>query len=325
MGSDERERAACAVRSDALARRAEELAAQGAAFVTATVVRAQRPTSARAGDVALVLSDGTVDGFVGGVCAEHSVRQYAVKAMKSGEPLLLRILPTVGDDFDGEQEIKEDGAVTVQNTCLSGGAIEVFLEPVLPAPRVHVVGSTPIAAALERSGSELGLDVVAAYDAPPDLQEGDLALVVAAHGKDELDALRRGLEAKLPYVGLVASPRRGAGLVEELRADGVSEEQLERLECPAGLAIDARTPAEIALSILARIIQTRRGGGYEPPLKAPKTESPPQFAVDPICGMTVMAEPSTPHVEHDGETVYFCCDGCKAKYLAQHEHAGAEG
>ncbi|MEA2187018.1 MAG: xanthine dehydrogenase accessory factor [Solirubrobacteraceae bacterium] len=315
VGRDERKRAARAVRDDALARRAEELAAQGAAFVTATVVRAQRPTSARAGNVALVLSDGSIDGFVGGVCAEHSVRLYALKSMKSGEPLLLRILPTVDDEVVGDQEVKEDGAVTVQNTCLSGGAIEVFLEPVLPAPRVHIVGATPIAAALERAGPELGLDIVAAQDAPPTLREGDLAIVVAAHGKGELEALRAGLESELPYVGLVASPRRGAGLVEELRADGVSDEHLQRLECPAGLAIDARTPPEIALSILARIIQTRRSGDYSPPLSGPASEAPPTFAVDPICGMTVTAASATLHVEHDGETVYFCCDGCKAKFL----------
>jgi xanthine dehydrogenase accessory factor len=313
------------VRSDALARRAEELAAQGAAFVTATVVRAQRPTSARAGDVALVVSDGTIEGFVGGVCAEHSVRQYAVKAMKSGEPLLLRILPTAGDDVEGEQELKEDGAVTVQNTCLSGGAIEVFLEPVLPAPRVHVVGSTPIAAALERSGPELGLDIVAAYDALPDLREGDLAIVVAAHGKGELGALRRGLEAELPYVGLVASPRRGAALVEELRQDGVSDEHLALLECPAGIAIDARTPPEVALSILARVVQTRRGGGYVPVVASPSAAAPPAFAVDPICGMTVAAEPGTPHVEHEGATVYFCCEGCRTKFQQEHMDAVAAG
>jgi xanthine dehydrogenase accessory factor len=309
------------VRSDALARRAEELAAQGAAFATATVVRAQRPTSARAGNVALVLSDGTIDGFVGGVCAEHSVRLYAMKAMKSGEPLLLRILPTAGDAADGEQEIKEDGAVTVQNTCLSGGAIEVFLEPVLPAPRVHIVGSTPIAGALERSGPELGLDIVAAYDAPPDLQEGDLAVIVAAHGKGELDALRRALEAGVPYVGLVASPKRGAALVEELRSDGVSDEHLAELECPAGLAIDARTPAEIALSILARVIQTRRAGRWEPALRTPVASPPPAFAVDPICGMTVTATASTLQVLHDGETVYFCCEGCKEKFQQEHMDA----
>ena len=313
------------MRSDALARRAEELAAQGAAFATATVVRAQRPTSARAGNVALVLSDGSIDGFVGGVCAEHSVRLYAMKAMKTGEPLLVRILPTVGDAVDSDAEIKEDGAVTVQNTCLSGGAIEVFVEPVLPAPRVHIVGSTPIAAAIERSGPELGLDVVAAYDTAPDLQDGDLAVIVAAHGKGELDAMRRALEAGIPYVGLVASPKRGAALVEELREDGVADELLDRLECPAGLAIDARTPPEIALSILARVIQTRRSGDWEPALKGPVAAEAPKFAVDPICGMTVTAVDSTPHVEHEGETVYFCCDSCKEKFQQEHANAVVAG
>ena len=303
------------MRDDALARRAEELAAQGAAFVTATVVRAQRPTSARAGNVALVRSDGSIEGFVGGVCAEHSVRLYALKAMKSAEPMLLRILPTASGEVVGEQEVKEDGAVTVQNTCLSGGAIEVFLEPVLPAPRVHIVGATPIAAALERAGPELGLDVVAAHDALPTLRDGDLAIVVAAHGRGELGALRAGLEAQLPYVGLVASARRGAALVDELRADGVSDEHLQRLECPAGLAIDASTPPEIALSILARIIQTRRSGDYAPPLSAPAGEAPPTFAIDPICGMTVPVAPQTLHVEHNGQTVYFCCEDCEQKFL----------
>jgi xanthine dehydrogenase accessory factor len=317
------------VRSDALARRADELVAQGAAFVTATVVRAQRPTSARAGNVALVLSDGTIDGFLGGICAEHSVRHYAAKVLESGEPLLLRILPTAGDGLDGgpdaEEETEEDGAVTVQNTCLSGGAMEIFLEPVLPAPRVHVVGSTPIAAAIERFGPELGLDVVAAHDAPPELSDGDLAMVVAAHGKGEIDALRRGLEAQLPYVGLVASTRRGAGVTDELRAAGASEEQLGRLECPAGIAIGAQSPAEIAVSILARVVEVRHGGTYHPPLKAPAESAAPAFAVDPICGMTVMAVASTPHVEHDGATVYFCCEGCKTRYQQEHMDAVPAG
>ncbi|MDQ3850028.1 MAG: hypothetical protein M3296_05365, partial [Actinomycetota bacterium] len=166
--------------TDALARRAEGLAAQGAPFVSATVVRAQRPTSVRAGNIALVLDDGTIEGFVGGVCAEQSVRVQALKTIASGEPVLLRILP---GEVDGDGERKEEGAVTVQNPCLSGGAIEIFLEPVLPAPRVVVVGTTPIAAALERLGPELGLDIAAIHDAPPTLAHGDLALVVAAHGR----------------------------------------------------------------------------------------------------------------------------------------------
>jgi len=298
----------------ALARRAEELAAQGAPFVTATVVRAQRPTSARAGNVALVLSDGKVDGFVGGVCAEHSVRMYALKTIESGEPILLRILP---DEVDGEDGVlKEDGAVTVQNTCLSGGAIEVFLEPVLPAPRVLVVGSTPIAGALERFGPELGLDIVGVNDEAPALEQGDLAVVVAAHGRGELEALRLGLEADVPYVGLVASEKRGNALIEELRGDGVSDELLDKLESPAGIEIGARTPSEIALTILARIIEVRRASGYAP--RGAVGSPSPELAVDPICGMTIPAHPETIHIDHEGETIYFCRDACKTQYESEH-------
>src|SRR6478672_5413468 len=127
--------------TDAVSRRVQELIAGGTAFVTATVVRAQRPTSAQAGDVALVLGDGTIEGFVGGMCAQNSVRVYSLQAIGTGEALLLRILPDGSvDEHDvaGRELSSEEGAVTVQNTCLSGGAIEIFLDPVIPAPRVLV-------------------------------------------------------------------------------------------------------------------------------------------------------------------------------------------
>ena len=302
------------MRNDALARRAEELAAQGAAFATATVVRAQRPTSAHAGDVALITSDGNIEGFVGGICAEHSVRLFAWTAMKSGKPLLLRILPEVSDDVKTGTE--EDGAVTVENTCLSGGAIEIFLEPTLPTPRVNIVGSKPIAAAIERLAPEFDLEISAVGDSPAEIQEGDLGIVVAAHGKGELEAIRAGLEAELPYVGLVASPKRGAALLDELREAGVPAEQLERVDYPAGIDIGAQTPPEVALTILARLIQTRYSDAYTPPLRAPSNQEPPQFAVDPICGMTVTMAPDTPHLEHDGETIWFCREACKEEYAA---------
>jgi len=293
----------------ALSRRAQELAEQGVAFVTATVVRASRPTSGHAGDVALVLGDGTIEGFVGGSCAEHSVRAYSLEAMGSGEAVLLRILPFDGkSDGDPVEVASEDGAVTVQNPCLSGGAIEVFLEPVLPAPRVLVVGDTPIADAVVRIGGELGLEVVAAGGL--DLRPGDLALVVAAHGEGELDALRRGLESGLPYVGLVASGRRGDGVIGELRGDGVPRELTKRIDVPAGLDIGARTPAEIALSILARIVAVRRRGPAEA-----------TTAVDPVCGMTVAAVAGTASVERGGQTFHFCCEGCRTKFEADHERA----
>lgn len=304
----------------ATSRRAQQLVAQGTAFVTATVVRAQRPTSAQAGNAALVLGDGEIEGFVGGSCAEHSVRAYALKAIASGEPVLLRILPFGADATDpaGLEVGSEVGAVTVQNPCLSGGAIEVFLEPVLPAPRVLVEGDTPIVRALLRIGPELGLDVVGVQGGDFAPRSGDVALVVAGHGRDELPALRLGLEADLPYVGLVASRRRGDGVLGELRGDGVAQELLDRIDTPAGLDIGARTPEEIAVSILARIVAVRRGERSPAPVSTPAIT-----AVDPICGMTVAAVAGTPSLRHDGETVYFCCEGCKATFESQHEHAAA--
>ena len=256
----------------AMSRRARELAAGGQAFVTATVVRAQRPTSVVAGDVALVLGDGAIEGFAGGACAEHSVRAHALEAMRTGEAVLLRILPFAEE---GAAEAVEEGAVTVQNPCLSGGAIEIFLEPHVPAPRVLVAGETPIAGAVVRIGGELGLDVVRMDDEGGEVRPGDLALVVAAHGRDEVAALRRGLDAGLPYVGLVASRARGDGVLGELRGDGVPDELLARIDVPAGLDIGARTPAEIALSILARVVAVRRGIATRPRAPRPRRSRPP--------------------------------------------------
>lgn len=319
--------------SRALSRRAEELAAQGTPYVTATVVRAQRPTSVKAGDVALVLGDGTIEGFVGGVCAQQSVRVYSFKAMETEEALLLRIVPDgpIGEDPNTGQEVSvEDGAATAHNPCLSGGAMEIFLEPVLPAPRVLVVGDSPIAGAVVSLGAELGFETVLVEGGDPEPTSDDLALVVAAHGRDELHTLRRALESGTPYVGLVASHTRGAGVLDELRADGVPEEQLALIDVPAGIDIGGRTPAEIALSIVATVIAVRRGKRVASPAReearsTPKTSSSktPPLAIDPICGMTVAAVEGTPSVLYEGETVYFCCDGCATTFKAQHEHAVA--
>ena len=313
--------------SAAMSRRAQELADQGVAFATATVVRARRPTSVTAGDVALILGDGTMEGFVGGECTEHSVRTYALRSIQTGEAVLLRILPF--DDREGGSAADDvtgaDGSVTVQNPCLSGGEIEVFLEPVLPAARVLVVGDTPIAKALVGVGGELGFVVTAAEGHLLDPRRGDLALVVAAHGRDELHTLRLGLEAELPYIGLVASPKRGTGVLAELRADGVPDDQLARIDVPAGLDIGARTPGEVAVSILAGIVAARRdhpaGEPATKPLPDPTAQRP--LTVDPICGMTVAATQSTPSVDRGGQTLYFCCEGCKAKFEAQEQRESA--
>jgi xanthine dehydrogenase accessory factor len=228
------------------ARRADELVAAREPFVTAIVVRAQRPSSVTAGDCGLVRSDGSIEGFVGGACAETSVRLHALRALETGESQLLRIVP--GDD----EGPAEEGAVTVQNPCLSGGALEIFLEPCLPAPRVGVVGETPVAHALVAVGSAVGFDVGIG------VTDDDAAVVVASHGRDEEDSLERALLAAVPYVGLVASRKRGPAVLEELRSRGaVPEPDIERVRTPAGLDIGARTAEEIALSILAEVVSTR--------------------------------------------------------------------
>ena len=237
------------------ARRAEELAVAREPFVTALVVRAQRPSSVSAGDRGLVLADGTIEGFVGGACAETSVRLHALRVLETGEPIVLRIVP----DEDGREP--EEGAVTVENPCLSGGALEIFLEPRLPAPRVSVVGDQPIAHALAALGERLG------YEIGAEQTDNDLALVVASHGRDEEDSLERALSAGVPYVGLVASRKRGAAVVDELRKR--MPEDAARVRTPAGLDIGAATAEEIALSILAEIVSTRsaRTTLPEPPVE----------------------------------------------------------
>ena len=211
--------------------------------------------------------------------------------------------------------------MTVQNPCLSGGSLEIFLEPMLASPRVLVVGETPIASAVARMGAELDLDMVVVAGAEVEPAGDDLALVVAAHGRDELTALRRGLEAGLPYVGLVASRVRGSAVVAELHAEGLAEERLARLETPAGLDIGARTPEEIALSILARIVAVRRGEqtlSVRVVAPAATTAPEPATAIDPVCGMAVAAVEQTPHVDHEGRRVYFCCDGCRSAWTRSH-------
>ena len=279
---------------------AAELTRTREPFVQATVVRAQKPTSAHAGDTALVRADGTIDGFVGGTCAESSVREYGLMTLSTNEPLLLRIVPR---EVAGASE---EGAVTVANPCLSGGAVEIFLEPRVPAPRVLVVGDSPVAEALAELGRPLGFDVdlVPGEQARP--SAGDAALVVASHGRGEEPALTAALRLGVPYVGLIASRIRGAGVLASL---DVTDEQRSRVHSPAGLDIGARTAAEIALSVLTELVAERRAAERHAPAPVPAS------AVDPVCGMTVAAVDSSPHVTIDGTTTWFCCAGCRTAFV----------
>lgn len=259
----------------------------------ATVVRALRPTSARPGDRALILPDGTIEGFVGGACAESSVRLHGLRVLHTGEAVMLRIVPgperperPAGEEAAGEEAAQEGmaagraaadstadtGLVTVANPCASGGTLEIFLEGVFPPPLVQVHGDGPIARALAEVGAALGYDMrhlaspvedsTARDSGGPSPQASTVladasAVVVAAHGRDEEPVLAAALAAGVAYVALVASRRRGA---QVLAALDVPEQAARRVHTPAGLDIGARTVQEIALSIFAEIVAERAAG-----------------------------------------------------------------
>jgi xanthine dehydrogenase accessory factor len=276
----------------------QRLRATGTAYVRATVVRAQPPTSALPGDSAVVLADGTIDGFVGGQCATGSVRVAALTALRDREPMLLRILPDSSSAFPDVP-----GAHLVVNPCLSGGAIEVFLEPQLPAPVVRVLGGSPIARSVRQIAPLVGLELAD--------DTGDrtaTAVVIATHGGDEATAIRTAVADGAGYVGLVASERRGAAVLAET---GLTGAELARVHSPAGLSIGARSAPEIALAIVGEIVRELRTGGLDTPVAEPP---PVRQAVDPVCGMAVVVGPDTPRLTAGDEEFFFCGPGCRDRY-----------
>lgn len=287
--------------------RAAELDARRVAYVDATVVRAQHPTSAHPGDAAIVHADGTIEGFVGGQCVQESVVSAAMDVLADDEPLLLRVLPD-----DGESYPSVPGARSVVNQCLSGGAIEIFLAPRRPAPVVAVTGATPVAAALEQVLAVVGLEARTGTGVP-DCTDAT-AVVIASHGHDEEATIRAALDAGVEWIGLVASETRGSSVVRSL---DLAADERARVHTPVGVDIGARTAQEIALSIAAGLVRALRVAGLSPPDRA--TATAPRTAVDPVCGMTVTITDTTPHVHHDGQDHWFCAPGCAQRFRADLE------
>jgi xanthine dehydrogenase accessory factor len=286
---------------------AQDLRARRTPFVMATVVRAQRPTSAKAGDCALVLPDGTLDGFVGGACAESTVRLQGLRLLQTGESTLLRISP----DAD-ESAPPAEGMVTVTNECLSGGTLDIFLEAMLPPTLVYVFGDGPVAQAMVRVGAAIGYDIVTTSDPQAPIPADASAVLVASHGRDEEPVLTAAVRANVPYIALIASRRRGGAVLGGL---DLTDGQRALVRTPAGLDIGARGPAEVALSVLAEIISLR-------PQPTGPVRQQPATAVDPVCGMDVAVTPDATSAEHGGRTWYFCAPGCRRAFLEQPERYG---
>jgi xanthine dehydrogenase accessory factor len=281
------------------------LAASRVPFVHATVVRAEQPTSARPGDDAVVLAEGTMEGFIGGQCAKESVRTAALATLASGEALLLRVLP------GGEAAFPEaPGAKVTVNPCLSGGAVEIFLNPQLPPAVISLVGTTPMADATADLAERLGFAVLRTE--PDQVPYGATATVICSLGEGEEQGIQAALDAEVGLIAVVASHKRGEAVVASL---GLSDEDRARIHTPAGIDIGAQTPAEVALSILAQIVRAIRVDG----LTAAATEpvAAPQQVLDPVCGMTVVVMPDTPHLLAAGVDYWFCNPTCRDTYATK--------
>jgi xanthine dehydrogenase accessory factor len=311
---------------DDLLRLAADLAGRREPFVTAVVVERRAPSSARVGDRAVITADGAFHGWLGGSCTRPTVLAEARRALADGRPRRIALDPE-------PDTVERPGVDVFPMTCHSGGSVEIYLEPVLPRPALLVFGVSPVARALAALGNGLGYRVTVA---DPDAEASDLPgaevatdlstlgpfeapfyAVVATMGEDDEGAILAAAPLDPDYLGVVASARRFGEMRQTLAARGLDAERLDRIRSPAGLDLGARTPEEIALSILAEIVQLRRAKGEaaEEMEPAPAGETP-ATAIDPICGMTVQVEGARHTAEHDGRTVYFCCGGCRERFLA---------
>lgn len=312
----------------------QELRDTGNPFVVATVVRAEKPTSAKVGAKAIITEDGALNGWIGGSCAEPIVKHESKKALQDGQPRLIRLCPP-----EKMGTAPQEGVIEIALTCISGGTLEIYIEPQLAQPHLVVIGHLATAEALVSLGKALGwrvslmgMDVTRERFPKADhvLNELDFSrlvitqntyIVVASHGNYDEDMLVAALQSPAPYVALIASKKRSSAILQYLNEANLTKEQIARLKYPAGLDFGAVTPEEIALSILAELIQRRRQSSTVAEnkssnidLQLPMAQNLVLEAIDPVCGMTV--EIATAHFisEYDGKTYYFCAAGCKRSF-----------
>lgn len=270
--------------------------AQEEPFVLATVVAYKSPQSAKPGSRAIIKPDGSISGWVGGGCVQPIVLREAKQALKSGQPKLLTISPDAArDDWKGVESYRM--------TCEGGGSLEIYLEPFLPKPKLLIVGDSPVAQTVAQLGELLEFKVIRE---PSRIDEATY-VVVATMGNGDEEGLLSVLGSRPKYFGLVASEKKSQALFEYAREVGFTDEQIRVIKSPAGLELGAETMPEIALSVIAEIVQLRRAGATQLPVIEVE-------AIDPICGMKVNPATAKYQSEFEGRTIYFCCLRCKETF-----------
>jgi xanthine dehydrogenase accessory factor len=303
--------------------RARELSERGEAFALATVVWRRGPSSGKEGCRAVITASGQVFGFIGGACAEPVVVREARHILAEGVPRLVFL----GTPDELESVAVREGISYVPMSCQSEGALEIYIEPVEPRTHLVVVGRSPMVEALVQMGQAIGWRTVlvdpdgGSAENHPSAQcvisELDFKaagvnerslVVVATQGHHDEEAVEQALIAGPAYVGLVGSRPRAKSVFDYLESRGLSRQTLDRVKVPAGLDLGRVSHREIAVGVLAELVQLRAAGelvkGVRP--KIPEIAE----AVDPVCGMTVEVGSARHKVDHDGTTYYFCCAGC---------------
>ncbi len=298
-----------------LLEKAGELSSRGEEIALATVVWRQGPSSGQQGSRAIVTAGGEVHGWIGGACAEPVVIREAQRVIQEREPKLL--LLGTPEQFGAAVP---DGITIIPIACQSEGALEVYIEPVVPTMRLVVVGRSPMAHTLGDLAAALGwrsevLD--AAEFSAVDIDARTL-VVVAMQGSGDEEAIEQAVRATPAFVGLVASRRRGEAVLGYLEERGVPRRLLDRVHVPVGLDLGHTSHREIAVAVLAELVQLRAAGSLAPTRStgdAPVAQEA-ATAIDPVCGMTVAADPSSHPLVHDGVTYYFCRAGCRDRFEA---------
>ena len=292
--------------------RAVELARAGESFALATVVWRKPPSSGQHGSRALVMSDGTLLGWIGGACAEPVLIREARKVLSGGQPTLVWL----GQEEDFRGMHVPEGVMTIPISCQSDGALQIYIEPMLAAPHILVVGRSPMAATLLDLVRDLGwrADLVDGPDFHAGLVTPSTSVVVATQGHGDEEALETALQADAVLVGLVASRRRGEVVRGFLAERGVPADRLASVRVPIGLDLGHTSHREIAVSILAELVELRAAGALAPRRRVNLTVLEPAEVIDPVCGMTVQAVSANRPFEHDGTTYYFCAPGCRVAF-----------
>jgi len=283
---------------------AQHLQQQGQPYALVSVLRVLAPASARPGDKAVVTSDGIQHGWIGGGCAQPAVMRTVRLALQDGRARVIRIAPADDGSVRELDDVLEFGMA-----CHSGGTLELFVDPMLPAARLTIIGDTPLAAALTALAPRVGLPVtvlahggdatrfpdavrvLASDDAGADVGPGSY-VVVATQGRRDVQGLRAALSLQARQVFFVASARKAAVLKAALLESGADADAVAAIVAPAGQAIGAQTPQEIALSVLAAVVAARRGSpvpaGVDAPVRPAAAAAPrkplPLLDLPPIGG-----------------------------------------